>query len=280
MRLVSSMNRTVAAPSSYLVDDYSPSVAYSTQKIRGSATNVVRLRRTSDQAESDFSASDLTDGTATTWTGANSGHIVKWYNQGTGGSTYDLVQATAANQPKLIDVGTVILRNGIPSAYFDQGDFIEVSTTPLGQTDFSLFGVSSSFATNTIGTVFTSSNTTNVGARIYQDTRSIKRNLFITNTSGTGYAADMSTTRTTAQTLTLLSGFVDSSKGMSSFDNSATGATNTFTGTFSNTGIYLGRTGGATYLKGCISEFILFATDEITNRSAIETNINDRYTIY
>jgi len=269
-----------AAPSSYLVDLYSPSVAYSTQKIASSTTNVVRLRRTPDQSESDFSASDLTDGTATTWTGVNEGYVVKWYNQGTGGSTYDLVQVSATYQPKLINLGAVILRNGIPSAHFDGVDYLNVLATPLGQIDFSLFSVSSANSTNTIGTVFSSTSSFNTGTRIFNDTRTNKRALIITNTGSTQYSADMSTARTTAQTLTLLSGFVDSSKGMSSFDNGATGGTDTFTGTFSNDGIYLGRQGNITYLNGTISEFILFATDEIANRSAIESNINDRYTIY
>jgi hypothetical protein len=117
--------------------------------------------------------------------------------------------------------------------------------------------------------------------RIFQDARTAEnRNIYITNTSLTVYTADMSTARTATDTLTLLSSFVDASKGMSAFDNGATGGTDTFTGTFNNTGIYLGRQGSFTYLGGEIAEFIGFATDEISSRTDIETNINDRLSIY
>jgi hypothetical protein len=268
---------------SYLVDDYSPVVAYSTQKISSTVTNVIRLRRNTDNAEKDFTASEILDGTVVAWGAVSGGtYVVKLYNQGTGGSTYDLVQSTATNQPKFIaNAGNLYLRNGFAMVFFNGVDnYMSVASTPFGQVSNSFFSVSSGLVTETVGTVFASDNSLD-GMRMFQDTRTTpNRNLLITNTSSTLYAAGMSTARTAVNTLTLLSSFVDASKGMSAFDNGATGGTDTFTGTFNNTGIYLGRQGSFTYLGGEIAEFIGFATDEISSRTDIETNINDRLSIY
>ena len=45
----------------YLVDDYSPTVAYSLRKLSSSATNAIRVRRSSDNTEQDigFSGDNL-----------------------------------------------------------------------------------------------------------------------------------------------------------------------------------------------------------------------------
>ena len=42
---------------------------------------VVRVRRTSDNAELDFNPTEITDGTLTTWTGSGDGFVTKIYNQ-------------------------------------------------------------------------------------------------------------------------------------------------------------------------------------------------------
>ena len=269
---------------SYLVDDYSPVVAYSLQQISSTNPNVIRLRR-GGNAESDFTATDIADGTALAWSllGGPDSSVVKWYNQGTGGSTYDMVQTSAALQPRLIVSSVIWTRNGLPSIRVDSAnsEYLTCANTPFGQVSNSFFAVSSARFTSTVGTILSLSNTSVQSLRFFQDTRTNKVNLAVTNTTPTTYVADMSTARTTALTLTLLSSFVDASKGMSAFDNGATGGTNTFTGTWTNDAMQIGRQStGVTYLNGSVSELIGFATDEISNRTDIETNINDRYSIY
>ena len=278
------INPYIYGGESYLVDDYSPVVAYSLQQISSTNPNVIRLRR-GDNVESDFTATDIADGTALTWSGGGGveSSVVKWYNQGTGGSTYDMVQTAAANQPRLIVSSAIWTRNGLPSIRVDSAnsEYLTCANTPFGQVSNSFFAVSSARVTSTVGTILSLSNTSVQSLRFFQDTRTDKVNLAITNTTPTVYIAYMSTARTTALTLTLLSNFVDASKGMSAFDNGATGTTNTFTGTWINDAMQLGRQStGVTYLNGSVSELIGFATDEIANRTDIETNINDRYSIY
>lgn len=70
------------------------------------ASNAVcRIRRSSDNAEQDFTADEITDGTLTTFTGAGDGHVVKWYDQT--GNYFELFNNTAGNQAKLVTSGVL-----------------------------------------------------------------------------------------------------------------------------------------------------------------------------
>jgi hypothetical protein len=112
------VNPYIYATPGYLLDTYSAAAAYSLRQLKTGVTNVVRVRRSSDSAESDFTATEITDGTLTTWTGANDGFVVKWYNQGTATSA-DIDQTSATLQPKLVSAGTVITRGSLPAVEFD-----------------------------------------------------------------------------------------------------------------------------------------------------------------
>ena len=61
----------------------------------------------------------------------------------------------------------------------------------------------------------------------------------------------------------------------------STGGTNTYTGTFTNSNTRVGTNyNGSAYLTGKIAELIIFNTDETSNRTDIESNINSYYSIY
>jgi len=73
----------------------------------------VNIRRSSDNATADFTAAEITDGTLTTWTGANDGLVTRRYDQA--GLGHDDFQTTAAYQPKLVSAGTLVTdSNGNP----------------------------------------------------------------------------------------------------------------------------------------------------------------------
>ena len=100
--------------------------AFSLRKLRSDYTGAaIRVRRSSDNAEQDFTATEITDGTLTTFCGAGDGFVSVWYNQGSGN---DAVQNTASNQPKIVDDGVVVKDNGKPAIKFDgTNDFMSVS---------------------------------------------------------------------------------------------------------------------------------------------------------
>lgn len=107
-------------------------IAFGLKYLSSSYTSdVVRVRRSSNGDEQDFTPIEITDGTLTTFVGAGSdGFVTKMYNQGTGGSTYDATQTTSSQQPKIVDSGSLILRSGNASVkYNGSGQKLLVGTT-------------------------------------------------------------------------------------------------------------------------------------------------------
>lgn len=66
---------------------------------------VCRIRRSSDNSEQDFTPTEITDGTLTTFTGAGDGHVVKFYDQTF--NYFELFNNTAGNQAKLVTGGVL-----------------------------------------------------------------------------------------------------------------------------------------------------------------------------
>ena len=94
-----------AAGPTFLLDDYpGAAAAYSLRQLRTGVTNVVRVRRDNDDAEDDFTATEVSDGTLAAWVGAgNNGFVRTWYDQS--GNNYH------AGQP--IQVTDIRASNGI-----------------------------------------------------------------------------------------------------------------------------------------------------------------------
>ena len=81
MYIINSFRFQSAPSASYLLDTYPATAAYSLRKLRTGVTNVISVRRSSDNAELDFTADEIIDGTLTTWVGANNGFITRIYDQ-------------------------------------------------------------------------------------------------------------------------------------------------------------------------------------------------------
>ena len=100
---------------------YESAVAvYALTALIGSNPTVVRLRRSSDNAESDFLASEIESGAALSWVGTgatDNGCIVTWYDQTP--SNNHATQTSAAAQPKLIESGQLVTIDGSSYVRFD-----------------------------------------------------------------------------------------------------------------------------------------------------------------
>ena len=77
------VNPQTFSSTSYLLDTYSAAAAYSLRQLKTGVTNVVRVRRSGDLAESDFTADEVSDGTLLSWVTASGtfGNVVTWYDQ-------------------------------------------------------------------------------------------------------------------------------------------------------------------------------------------------------
>ena len=111
----------VVSPSVLLLDTYpGAAAAYSLRKLRTAYNgSAIRVRRSNDNAETDigFFNNELDTASLNTFVGANSGFITTWYDQSS--NTRNITQATAGNQPIIVNAGTIQTINSKPAVYFD-----------------------------------------------------------------------------------------------------------------------------------------------------------------
>ena len=104
--------------SSYLLDSYSSAAAaYSLRKLKTAYTgNAIRVRRSSDNGEQNigFDANgNLDTASLLSFVGAGNGFVTTWYDQSGNGS--NLIQATAAEQMRIVGGGAIDTLNGKPA---------------------------------------------------------------------------------------------------------------------------------------------------------------------
>jgi hypothetical protein len=111
--------------------------AYSTRRLSSSYTGyALRVLRTSDNTVSDigFTANDDLDSSALkAFVGSSNGQVAIWYDQSGNGT--DLVQATIANQPVLVNAGTINRENSQPFIrFYGSGGAYNSLTLPADMT--------------------------------------------------------------------------------------------------------------------------------------------------
>lgn len=125
--------------------DFAPgaAAAYSLRNLsRSYAGPVVTVRRSSDNAEADFTATEVSDGTLAAWCGGGDGYVKQWWSQ-TGSNHAS--QSTAGYQPKIVVSGAVVTKNGKAAIDFDGTDdqmlISPVLPASLWDADFSVFAL-------------------------------------------------------------------------------------------------------------------------------------------
>jgi hypothetical protein len=99
-----------------ILDTYTgAAAAYSTARRLATAYTgaLIRVRRSSDNTEQDIgydSNNKLDESALTSFVGANNGFVVKWYDQS--GSGNDATNSTASKQPQIVSSGTIIKTSG------------------------------------------------------------------------------------------------------------------------------------------------------------------------
>ena len=198
------------------------------------------------------------------------GHVTTWYDQG---GTNHAAQATASYQPKIVDGGTLVTEGGLPSINFPT----EVSNLGIAHSD--LYGqatLDSYYVTNATGNyyIYPSCLTSPNHYGMVADSGSGSTNRSNYYGSPDFYANGSQITGTTRNDIyTATSGgqkLVAHIGAYTTDPNWGTGNMNF--GNYANNA-YFGYTGK-------LQEMIFFNTDQSTNRTGIEKNINDTYTIY
>lgn len=238
-------------------------VAYSLRKLRSLYTgNAIRVRRSSDNAETNigFIGNALDTTTLLTFCGVSNGYITTWYDQSGNGN--NLIQTTNSNQPIVVNTGSLITRNGIPYFQASSTQFLQFTTDIIStiysywmnyEKDVSgnqaiLLKSLSSYHWLDYGL---SQQVTNSNAVIISSVYNINtlylNNTFVNATSSSIYRSN----------ILIGTGSVSSSSGSTYFPS------NSF------------RTATIT-----LSEFVLYNSDQLTNRTGITNNINSYYQIF
>ncbi len=102
-----------------------PAAAYSLRSLTGGNPRVVRVRRSSDNNEEDFTVAEVNSGALVSFVGSgNDGLVERWYDQS--GHDRDLVQSVDDSQPKIVDGGNLVTLGGKPAIKPDgTNDFMQ-----------------------------------------------------------------------------------------------------------------------------------------------------------
>ena len=200
------------------------------------------------------------------------GAVTKWYDQS--GNNHDAINADASEQPLVVSGGSVVTENGKAAIDFDAtDDFLQIPFA-AGVTDNwfvagvqkpnNLTGIKYSYgARDTSGdgpVVFANNDTLNArvaGTTIQANPMGSDRFLYIQELSATNNTHKL-----------YLNGILADSEAASSINTT--------------TNIRIGRSAyvDSGVLDGLLQELIFFNSDQSTNRTGIETNINDYFSIY
>lgn len=265
----------------YLLDTYTAAAAYSLRKLKSDQTLTVRIRRSSDNTEQDIglNGDDFDSSGATTFTGANDGFVVTWYDIV---GSVDNTQSSTNNQPQIISSGLVLTDNGRACLSFSETlpnqDYLESVQSFSANGDLSMFIVAN--PTDTTGHGFYGNAGISTPLVVWIDTSSnYKFRLY------DGANSDLTSASVTA-TQQLLSYFGISNTNQSMYrngvlldDDNTFASMSAITSETMYVGAY-GTGGGNTSLNGNMQELILFKTNQTPNRTSIETDINTYYSIY
>jgi hypothetical protein len=271
-----------------LLDDYpSAAAAYSLRKLRtaytGSAIRVRRAVGSPSEKDIGFVNNELDVSDLQSFCSGTDGFVQTWYDQS--GNGRNATQTTAANQPQIVSSGSVISENGKPSLQFD-GSNDSLNFNGLVYTTNTVFATAV-FLQNNSGTFTAIASQNSGGGQIgrstilgLDDSSPRKSQYFFNN--GTSYLNRSSGTIAN-NTQTLMTNYSQSNNYFNALNGSS--GNNVISGQSftpaSTNGFAIGNlpiTGSP--LLGEIQEIIIWNSDQSSNKTGIETNINDFYSIY
>ena len=202
--------------------------------------------------------------------GSNDAYVSTWYDQSGGGN--DATQSNASNQPQIVSSGSLITQNGKPNLQFDgSNDYFDASAVTTGNPK-SIF----------IPTKFTSISSTE---KVIFDSITTNQSLLYKSSSnniGIGFGSFILTSYTATTDFTLYSIFHNGSTSNVYIDSSTQIVNNQNLGTNAFNGLRIGAVRGSAslFFNGFIPEFIMWGSEQSSNRAGIESNINSYYNMY
>jgi hypothetical protein len=278
-----------------LLDTYPATLAYSLRKLRTEyAGSAIRVRRSSDNAETDigFVDNELDTASLLSHCGGGNGFITTWYDQSTNGN--NTTQTTAIRQPRIVNAGVIDTTNGKPALVFDGTDdrLINASVAIAGNITYSIvatYQLPAPVSAHSLLLIPAQVGTSIVQEFIYINIDASYREIGFNRNGltsiGNGFGVDTALANGTQVHHFFNYTGVDPNN-ISSYGLDINGATKSLT----NSGAFgyvaeIMSIGGRNnqnvfFLNGKVQEIIVYDTDQTTNKTAIESNINSYFTIY
>ena len=280
IKIINNEKGRIALPKKLLLDTYTgASVAYSLRKLRYSYNgSAIRVRRSSDNTEQDigFVNNQLDTSALTTFCTGTNGFVVTWYDQSTTGK--NVTQSTAANQPQIVSSGSVLTDNSKPCITFDGANdgLITSSSVISGTTHRTSFTVANADTANNDDIFYSFGDISSTG-KLYMLTAesAVRVSGSVTFLSSAQSSQSVATCVFNGTTTSDIDLWVN---GTSKTINTSTATTINTAST--NFRVGYSDHGSGHYYDGILQEVILYATDQTSNRSAIESNINTYYGVY
>jgi len=271
------------ANSRLLLDNYpGAAAAYSLRDLTNNwySKPVIRVRRSIDNLEKDFTSFDIEEGYLTAFCGTGDGLVTTWYDQSGNGN--DATQTTAASQPRIVDAGVLVMENGKAALEFVSSSTFLVATQAVDKPALAYIAVfnqhNQSGLQKLIGCFEKNSSE---WAALYADSGRIEPAIDnngnkytvlgdLLNTD-TDYLAFMSYNAANGDLFSAIDGEIHAQRKIDSYDMIE--------------GIEPESIGANSILNreffiGTIKEIIFYPTDQSANREAIEANINAHYGIF
>jgi hypothetical protein len=275
------------AAQNLLLDDYpNAAAAYSLRKLDKDYTgSCIRIRRINDNAETDigFVNNYLDTNAISSFIGTNEARVTVWYDQS--GNARNATQSVAANQPYISVTGGIITTMNATAGFIRKGLVINgairlinnFSTISQPITTFSLVRYDN--ASGSAGVIYDSYN--NTASVLYNKGTTESPNFKYTLSAGTS----LSGTTNMNTNINIISALHNSTSsniyingGLDASGNANTNGLN---------GLSIGNIRGnpspivgGYVLGGRIGELIIYGSNQSSNRTGIENNINDYYNIY
>lgn len=263
-----------------LLDTYTgAAAAYSLRLLRTAYTgSAIRVRRASDNTEQDigFSNNELDTTSLTSFCSGTNGFVTTWYDQS--GNANNATQSTAGYQPQIVSSGNILLLNNKSRISF-QSNFFNI--TQVQSTNFSLFTVLKKNAVSYFGSYLMSSGTGGGFSLVSDNT--LLGTIFMPYNNTSEQITNARRAQGTNYTNQYLENWIYPNAAVQLYQNGNSETVDTTV--FSGWGSGAARLGSLQYTGSAggdydIQELIIYPSDQSSNRTGIETNINDFYSIY
>ena len=261
-----------------LLDTYpGATAAYSLRTIKTSLSSspVVRVRRSSDSVEQNFTAQEVTDGTLLTFCGVGNGFVTTWYDQS--GNANHATQTLTGEQPRIVASGALETDGGRPTIRFGVTSSSLLTPDILSSPNCAFFAVTRHTNASSTWSFF-------AGEKYAAGTNRLDVGKTQNASTVHGIFGTTFFTLTGTDIVSKAIGYFQAGVGISQYklNNNAVGSLPNEAAA-STTLMTIGRRGGSGNTEiwyGPIQELIYYPTSQVSTYNGVMANMNTYYSVF